>query len=143
MLRISHALVGVMSAALLVVPAGCGGGSAQPFVGPPPKVSPSMASISFGSSTPCAQIPCTTTFSVSETGYSGTFTATSSNTSVATVAISTSSSQARKAQDTTASFVVTAVSGGTTTITVSDQNGHSASVPVTVSSLTFTPQLQR
>lgn len=142
MQRILHALVGVMSAALLVVPAGCGG-SAQPFVGPPPKVSPSMASISFGSSTPCAQIPCTTTFSVSESGYSGTFTATSSNTSVATVASSTSPSQARKAQDTTATFVVTAVSGGTATITVSDQNGHSASIPVSVSSITFTPQLQR
>jgi hypothetical protein len=35
------------------------------------------------------------------------------------------------------------VSGGTATITVSDQHGNSSSIPVTVSSLTFTPQLQR
>ena len=142
MQRMSRALVGVMSTALLVIAAGCGGG-AQPFVGPPPKVSPSLSNISFGSGVTCTSNPCTTAFTVSETGYSGTFTATSSNTSVVTVTLSTSTAQARKAQDTQATFTVAAVSGGTATITVSDQNGHSASIPVTVSSLTFTPQLQR
>jgi len=139
--RTFHALAGVMTAALLVVTAGCSGG-AQPFVGPPPKVTPSVSNISFGSSGSCAQM-CVTTFTVTETGYSGTFKAVSSNTSVATVALGNSTAQARKAQDTQATFTVTAVSGGTATITVSDQNGTSASIPVTVSSLTFTPQLQR
>ncbi len=65
---------------------------------------------------------CATTasFSVSETGYSGTFTAASANTSIATVA---------PTSGVAANFTVTSVTtsnnpGQATTIVVTDQNGH-------------------
>jgi hypothetical protein len=147
MQRTSHALAGVLSAALLFVAAGCAGSviAPPPNVTPAPHVapSPSQSTISFGSSGPCVQAPCTTSFTVSEPGYNGTFTAKSSDTTVVTVTVSASTSQARKAQDATATIVATAVNAGTATITVSDQSGNSTAIPVSVSSLTFQPQLQR
>jgi hypothetical protein len=71
------------------------------------------------------------TFTVSETGFTGSFTATSSNTSVATVSGPTG---------TTPTFTVTPVSGGSATITVADTQGQKASVTVTVTSATFVTQ---
>jgi hypothetical protein len=96
-------------------------------------VSPSLSSISFSSTTP-------QTFTVSEVGYSGSFTAVSAEVSVATVAQTSSKTDARRRDaTTTTTFTVTPVGGGTTTIVVSDQDGHSASISVSVTSATITP----
>ncbi len=67
---------------------------------------------------------CTTTasFSVSESGYSGTFTAVSQNTSIATVAPTSG-----VADDFTVTSVTTTNGGTGTTIVVTDGNGHHAS----------------
>lgn len=86
------------------------------------------------------------TFTVSEVGYSGSFTAKSSNTAVVTVAQTSSTTSARRRDTTTTTtttFTVTPVGGGPATITVSDQNGNSTSIPVSVTSAVFSPELQR
>jgi hypothetical protein len=70
------------------------------------------------------------TFSASETGYTGTFSATSANPAVATVAPGS----------TAGSFVVTPVGGGTTTVTLTDTNAQTATVNVSVTTGTFIPQ---
>ena len=90
-----------------------------------------------------------TQFSVSESGYSGSFTATSSNTAVATVAPMTvqSASDARSTQSVHteagnqggATFTITTLENGTTTITVSDQNGDSSQFTVTVTGISPSP----
>ncbi len=74
---------------------------------------------------------CTTTasFSVSETGYSGTFTAVSQNTSIATVAPTSG-----VADDFTVTSVTTNNGGGVgTTIVVTDANGNHSSETVGIS----------
>jgi len=71
----------------------------------------------------------TTQFTPSEPGYSGTYTATSSNPAVITVSPASG----------TGPFTLTAVSPGTATITVADQNGHSASTTLTVTAPGSTP----
>lgn len=70
------------------------------------------------------------TFTASETGYAGTFSATSANPAVATVAPGTAAN----------SFVVTPVGGGTTTVTLTDTNAQTATVTVSVTAGTFIPQ---
>jgi uncharacterized protein YjdB len=65
-------------------------------------------------------------FTATETQYTNPFTATSSNSAVATVSPGTYYS----------TFVVTAVAAGTATITVKDTNGHSATVSVGVTTTT-------
>jgi hypothetical protein len=76
------------------------------------------------------------TIDVSERGYTGSFTATSSNTGVVTVAAEASSSSVRAdtlgTGATGDSFTLTAVSGGTATITITDSNQHSTSISVGV-----------
>lgn len=66
------------------------------------------------------------TFGVTESGYSGSFTAVSQNAGVVTVAPGTQPN----------TFVVTPVGAGTTTILVQDSGGRSTSVNIT---LTLTP----
>ena len=63
----------------------------------------------------------TASVSASESGYTGTFTAQSSNTGVATV---TSEGPAQ--------FLVSGVSPGTCTVTISDGSGHNAPVQVSI-----------
>jgi hypothetical protein len=148
MQRYYFAPAATLAAALLFITAGCGGGSAQPFVAPPKA---SIPSISFGTGTPnpmataCPNSGCTTSFTVSEPGYNGAFHGKSSNTNVVTIAPGGGSAMGgRKAQDTSATFIVTAVGTGTATLTITDDNGNTASVPVTVSAgLSIIPQLQR
>jgi hypothetical protein len=68
-----------------------------------------------------------TSFSVAETGYSGTFTAVSANTSIATVAPTSG-----VADDFTVTSVTTTNGGTGTTIVVTDANGHHASETVVI-----------
>jgi hypothetical protein len=125
-------------AALLVATAGCGSSSTPK----PPGITVSSLTLSFSS--PAAQ-----NFTVSEPGYTGTFTATSSDTNVVTVApaasaVSTQQSHRRpQAHDTRETFTVTPINGGAAAITVSDGAGRSTSVSVSVTGVTFTPQLHR
>ncbi|HTJ26721.1 MAG TPA: hypothetical protein VMA36_11230 [Candidatus Limnocylindria bacterium] len=70
------------------------------------------------------------TFTASEVGYTGTFSATSANPAVATVAPGTAAN----------SFVVTPIAGGTTTVTLTDTNAQTATVSVSVTTGTFIPQ---
>jgi len=91
----------------------------------------------------------TAQFSVSEPGYNGTFTATSSNTAVATVTPmtiqSSSDTRAAESERTVASdsggatFTIETFENGTTTITVSDQNGGSSQFIVTVTGASPAP----
>jgi hypothetical protein len=118
---------------------GCGGHAVP---GPSGHISPSLTTpaLSFNSTSPTPQ-----SFTVSEPGYSGTFTAVSSNTTVATVTQG-SAAAAQSARhidaDTTATFTVTPTGGGSATITISDTLGNSTSISVSVTGATFTPQLQ-
>jgi len=76
----------------------------------------------------CAAIDAS--FTATESGYTGNFNAVSNNTSVATVSPATSSG----------SFSVHAVaSSGSTTITVSDANGHVATENVQIPNVTCLP----
>ncbi len=124
----------LFSAALLLVAAGCGGGSSGSFIAAPsPKLS--ISSITFSGATP-------QTFTVSEPGYNGSFTAVSSNTNVATVVGVSSGSVSALHRDATSSgaFTVTPVSGGTASIEVADSNGNSTTIPVSVTSATLVTQ---
>jgi hypothetical protein len=115
-----------ISAATLL--SGCSSGNVAPTVGsvstdtPSGLVRASVTTIAFSGTG-------TQTFTVSESGYSGSFTATSSNTAVVTVA-----------QTSPSTFTVTSIGGGTATITVTDQQGNSATLSVTVATVTFNPQ---
>jgi hypothetical protein len=87
-------------------------------------VVPSTTTLTFGSS--AAQ-----TFTVSESGYTGAFSAASSNTNIATVSGPAGSP---------ATFTVTPLAGGTATITISDTSGQKTTVAVSITSATFVPQ---
>jgi hypothetical protein len=67
----------------------------------------------------------TQSFSAIDFGYSGTYTATSSDSKVATVSVSAGT------------FTVTSVAAGTATITVSESNGKTAACTVTVTTTTI------
>jgi hypothetical protein len=71
------------------------------------------------------------TFTVSESGYTGAFSAASSNTNVATVSGPTGSPS---------TFTVTPLAGGTATIAIADTSGQKTTVAVSVTSATFVPQ---
>lgn len=71
---------------------------------------------------PTGTTPCAQTFSASETGYAGTFTASSGNTSVATVIAGPGANV----------FTVTPVGAGNTTVTVTDATMQNATVMITV-----------
>ena len=116
--------------------AGCGSGTSQPFIaqsGPAISV-PGQT----GSTLSLNGAGTASTITVSERGYTGEFTATSSDTAVATVAAGSSGSSTRRNDDSDASatssgsFTVTAVGGGTATITISDDLGNSSSLTVGV-----------
>jgi hypothetical protein len=70
------------------------------------------------------------TFTASEAGYTGAFSATSANPAVATVAASSPAG----------TFTVTPVGGGTTTIAITDTNLQTITVSVSVTAGTFIPQ---
>ena len=120
--------------------AGCGSGSVTLTQREPLRISlpgnASTLSISGGATT--AQ------FTITEVGYSGSFTATSSNTAVATVTPTTETATARTRKTDSGSpeaiFTVNAISNGTCTITVTDENGGQGSFSVTVSGLSGGPQ---
>lgn len=149
MQRFYFAFATAIVVTLLTVTAGCGG-SASPFVAPA-TITPSIPNIALGTgtpspgATPCPSSGCTTTFFVTEPGYNGSFHASSSKPNVATVtagSVTHAIMMTRVAQDTHATFIVTAVSVGNATITVTDDNGNSNTLPVTVGAgLAVTPQL--
>lgn len=135
MKRVTSLFAPCLFAALTVLTAGCGQTINTP-ASSQKQITPSVSSLSFTSGT--AQ-----TFTVSEPGYNGTFTASSSDTNVATASISSGASSAsRHVDDTQATVTVTPVGGGTATISVSDENGNSILISVSVTGATFTPQLQ-
>src|SRR5579872_5533889 len=86
----------------------------------------------------------TSSFTATEPNYTGTFSATSSNTAVATIAVAPASLHRRTGErvhadapaQTATSFVITAVAPGMATITVTDQNGKSSTFGVTVTAAT-------
>jgi hypothetical protein len=109
---------------LLFTAAGCGSSGTTPS-----GLALSALSLAFSSTT-------TQEFTVSEPGYNGTFSASSSDAKVVTVSqVGVSTSKA--------TFTVAPVGGGSATITVYDDLGHTASVSANVTGITFTPQLHR
>lgn len=122
-----------------LVLAGCGGG-----VSSTPNSTPVIQSSSDTTSFALSAAVTNTQLTVSEVGYHGTYTASSSNTAIATVssAMLQSSSNMRSTQATVASaadgsgtFTITAVANGSATIIVNDDQGHSSSFPVTVTGI--------
>lgn len=108
---------GIVTLAVCALVAACGGS------GDPPAIihhqiqsglSASPTAVSMGPSDTAA-------VNASEGGYSGTFGAQSSDTAIATVA-----------PNGQAQFVITGVSPGTCTVTVSDTTGHSVQVSVSI-----------
>jgi hypothetical protein len=81
-------------------------------------------------------------FSVSESGYTGTFIASSSNTAVATVSPASVQSAGVRVRPAaaggSATFTVTPVGNGTASISVSDSSGKTSIVPVIVTTGTGT-----
>jgi hypothetical protein len=90
--------------------------SPTPSPTPAPQVSPASLSFSSGASQ---------TITVQEPNYTGSLTASSGNTTVATVSPSS-------ANGPTATFTVQPIGGGTTTISVTDSLGNTATVNVSV-----------
>jgi hypothetical protein len=78
----------------------------------------------------------TSTITVTESGYAGNFTATSSNSSVFTVAAPATAlkkrDQSGESATSSGTFMLTAVGGGTATLNISDAAGHSTDIPVGV-----------
>ena len=72
-------------------------------------------------------------FTASESGYSGAFTATNTCSGIATVTPSSASGPS-------AAFTVTPTANGTCTVTINDASNNSTSVNVTISGVTFTIQ---
>jgi Bacterial Ig-like domain (group 2) len=98
--------------------ASCSGGSAPISGSDAPSVS-----IPGGGSTLSLAAGASSTVSVSQSNYTGTFAASSSNVAVATV--SPGSAQG--------TFIITGVATGSATISFTDQSGDAVKVPVTVS----------
>jgi hypothetical protein len=126
---------------------GCGGGVSTTPVAPAPiptaaVITPSATSLNFAAGAP-------QTLTVSEPGYSGAFTATSSNSAIATVTLASTSVSERTRDSrqtesaTTATFTITPVGGGTATISISDTLGHTVTVTVVVTGATLEPQSLR
>lgn len=97
-----------------------GSATPTPSPSPTPTIGVNPASLTFASATAAPQ-----TFAASESGYSGSFTSKSSNTSVATVG-------PNSAKGPNATFTVTPVAGGDATITIKDSSGTTNVVPVYV-----------
>jgi hypothetical protein len=86
----------------------------------------------------------TATIIVSETGYTGNFSATTSNRHVvtvspATVAASAESDSRHRDATGSATFIATAVGAGSAAISISDNSGNATSIPVTVTSPSGSP----
>jgi hypothetical protein len=99
--------------ALVAVIAACTPAVVTPSTGPLPSASPSTIAFSGAAQTQSV--------TVTQTGYSGAFTALSANTGVATVS---------PASGTT--FTITAVAAGNTTVTFTNPSGTATSVSVVV-----------
>lgn len=122
--------------ALAVLPAACSSTVVTPRVPTPtltptPTPVPPSKTIVPSATTVVFTSAAAQTFSVSEAGYNGSFTAQSSNTSVAIVAPSGTQND---------TFSITPVAGGTVTIAVSDTIGDTITISVTVTGATLTPQ---
>ena len=123
MLARSFPSVASVAVALCFMLSGCSGGGSTPSQPAQPGDPPVLVNPTTLSFTATGQ---TQTFTAQEGAYTNDFTATSSKTSVATVAPTPSYG----------TFVVTAVAAGTATITVKDSNGSSATVSVGVTTTT-------
>ncbi len=111
------------------------GGSSPPPGGSTPTPGPLTASPKqFGFVV--GQMPTTGTFTVSESGYTGTFAASTQNAAVATVSPGSGTGP-------NATFAVMAQQGGTTTILVTDGRGNQAAVTVQVTQTNATVQSAR
>lgn len=137
----------IVLAAFLVFAAGCSGSvDFSPIAHPAPSSGPSGVLTPTTNGSPVTTVSLvlgtspSSTFTVTETGYTGNFTATSSDATVVTVAAgSAPAATARQPQSTSSAtsngtFTLTAVDGGTATITITDANGNSSSFPVSVTS---------
>jgi hypothetical protein len=136
-------IVAVLTVALVL--SACGGGV---DTSPLPGAAPAIQLPAGGTSLTLSAGSTTAQLSVSEAGYSGTYTAMSSNTAVAIVAPgsvqSSAASRALQAKVTSgsqgsATFTVSAVQNGSATITITDDNGHSTSFSVVVSGIASGP----
>jgi len=111
---------GAAGIAVLVISlfaAACSGGSSDPLIrhlSTPAGLSASPTTVSMGPEDTAA-------VNASEPGYSGTYSATTSNSNVATVA-----------PNGPAQFVVSGVAPGTCTVTISDTMNHTAQVSVSI-----------
>lgn len=118
-------------------------GAPAPLVAPSP--APAVALPGGGSTLSLSPTGpgASSSLTVSEPGYTGGFTASSSNTHVATVSpssvTSSTAKNARRSDAGSATFTVTAVGPGTATISISDSSGNTTNVPVTVSGATASP----
>jgi hypothetical protein len=85
-----------------------------------------------------------TTITVTEPGYTGTFSAVSRNINVVTVAPASALGAKRRytasASATTATFTVTPVAAGNTSVLISDSDGNSITVPASVAGAILEPQ---
>ncbi len=126
--------------ALVLAFSGCGGGGSTSVPATAPVILSSTGSTAFALSPGSAS----TQFSVTEFGYSGSYTATSSNLAVATVSPATqqSSADARgseaivaAAANGSATFTITAVANGSAIIAVVDNQGHSSPFTVVVTGI--------
>lgn len=140
------ALIGIsLAIAFASVLAGCGGGgyTTQRIV----TGGGLIISLPGGGSTLSIVAPATGAFSVSETGYTGAFTASSANPAIAIIGLANVFSAARRSADAQATsagqnsvtFTVAGIGNGTTSIIVSDAIGHSAAFTVVVSGFAPAP----
>lgn len=121
--------------------AGCGGGVNTVPVGPVIQSTTGVTSFALSGTVTSTEL------SVTEPGYAGSFTATSTNPAVATVTgITQQGSADERAAQTRAhvtsiivSFTITAVGNGSTTVIVTDNQGNTTSFPVVVSGLPASP----
>jgi hypothetical protein len=128
-----------LAAALASVLAACGGGG---YTTQRIDVNNSLIiTVPGGSTTLSIVAPASGQFSVSEPGYTGAFTASSANRSIAVIGLASVFASARRgaaaetaaAAENSVTFTVVGTGNGTTAINVSDSLGHTASLTVIVS----------
>ncbi len=130
-----------VSLAFVVNASACGGGGSAAVPAPAVSTAPAASPTPGASATPQASLTAITfatnaavTFTVAETGYTGTFSETDTCAPLTgTIATVTPASG-------TASYTVTPIGAGSCSITVKDASGGSVTLPVTVSALAVTVQ---
>jgi hypothetical protein len=111
--------------------------TATPTASPVPSLAASPTSLTFNNTGyncgAAGSATCAQSFTAGESGYSGHLNASSGNTGIVTLTPAQGSGPS-------AAFTVMPVSAGTTTITITDANGKTATVGVTVSTMPVTVQ---